>query len=55
MGQEGNAMPLGTQQNNDFAQVTIDVWNDKVFYQEQEFPVGFMAASVLNISENGLK
>ena len=48
-------MPLGTQQNNDFAQVTIDVWNDKVFYQEQEFPAGFMAASVLNISENGLK
>ncbi len=27
-------MPLGTQQNNDFAQVTIDVWNDKVFYQD---------------------
>ena len=48
-------MPLGTQQNNDFAQVTIDVWNDKVFYQEQEFPAGFMAASILNISENGLK
>lgn len=48
-------MPLGTQQNNDFAQVTIDVWNDKVFYQEQEFPAGFMAASILNISEDDFK
>ena len=48
-------MPLGTQQNNDFAQVTIDVWNDKVFYQEQEFPAGFMAAPILNISEEDFK
>ena len=55
MRQEGDAMPLGTQQNNDFAQVTIDVWNDKVFYQEQEFPAGFMAASILNISEDDFK
>ena len=48
-------MPLGTQQNNNFAQVTIDVWNDKVFYQEQEFPAGFMAASILNIYEDDFK
>ena len=48
-------MPLGIQQNNDFAQVTIDVWNDKVFYQEQEFPAGFMAVSILNISEDDFK
>ena len=55
MGQEGDAMPLGTLQKNNFAQVIIDIWNDKVFYQEQEFPAGFMAASVLNISEDDLK
>ena len=30
-------MPLGVQQNNDFTQFTMDVWNDKIFYQEQEF------------------
>lgn len=30
-------MPLGTQQNNDFAQVTIDVWNDKVFIRSRSF------------------
>ena len=31
-------MPLGIQQNNNFAQIIVDIWNDKVFYQEQEFP-----------------
>ena len=31
MGQEGDAMPLGIQQNNDFTQFTMDVWNDKIF------------------------
>ena len=43
-------MPLGTRQNNDFTQFTMDVWNDKIFYQEKEFPAGFMAASVLPLS-----
>ena len=38
-------MPLGIQQNNDFTQFTMDVWNDKIFYQEKEFPAGFMAMS----------
>ena len=47
-------MPLGIQQNNDFTQFTMDVWNDKIFYQEKEFPAGFMAASVLNIPEEKL-
>ena len=47
-------MPLGIQQNNDFTQFTMDVWNDKIFYQEKDFPAGFMAASVLNIPEEKL-
>ena len=47
-------MPLGIQQNNDFTQFTMDVWNDKIFYQEQEFPAGFMAMSILNIPEEDL-
>ena len=47
-------MPLGTQQNNDFTQFTMDVWNDKIFYQEKEFPAGFMAMSILNIPEEKL-
>mgnify|MGYP001697718467 FL=1 len=54
MGQEGDAMPLGIQQNNDFTQFTMDVWNDKIFYQEKEFPAGFMAMSILNIPEEKL-
>ena len=29
-------MPLGIQQNNDFTQFTMDVWNDKIFYQEKD-------------------
>ena len=47
-------MPLGVQQNNDFTQFTMDVWNDKIFYQEKEFPAGFMAMSILNIPEEDL-
>ena len=47
-------MPLGIQQNNDFTQFTMDVWNDKIFYQEKEFPAGFMAMSILNIPEEDL-
>ena len=27
-------MPLGIQQNNNFAQIIVDIWNDKVFYQD---------------------
>lgn len=43
-------MPLGIQQNNSFIKLTIDVWQDKVFYNEQEYPAGYFAAAVLNIS-----
>ena len=47
-------MPLGIKQNNSFIQVTLDIWNDRVVYQEQEFPAGHFAASILNISEEDL-
>ena len=47
-------MPMGIQQSNDFTQFTMDVWNDKIFYQEKEFPAGFMAMSILNIPEEEL-
>lgn len=48
-------MPLGIQQNNSFVHTTLDIWNDKVFYQEQEFPAGHFAASILNISDDELR
>ena len=54
IGQEEKAMPLGARQNNNFTQFTMDVWNDKIFYQEKEFPAGFMAASILNIPDEKL-
>ena len=54
MGQEDNAMPLGAQQDNNFTQFTMDVWNDKMFYQAKEFPAGFMATSILNIPDEKL-
>lgn len=41
-------MPLGLLQNNNFTQFTMDIWNDKIFYQAKEFPAGFMATSILN-------
>ncbi len=47
-------MPLGIKQNNSFVHTTLDIWNDKVFYQEQEFPAGYFAMSILNISEDEL-
>lgn len=28
-------MPLGIQQNNDFTQFTMDVWNDKIFIRRR--------------------
>ena len=43
-------MPLGIKQNNSFLRLTIDVWQDKVFYNEQEYPAGYFASSILNIS-----
>lgn len=48
-------MPLGIEQNNNFVRTTLDIWNDKVFYEEREFPAGYFAASILNISEAELK
>ena len=44
-------MPLGIMQDNNFVHVTLDIWNDKVFYQEREFPAGYFAAEILNISQ----
>lgn len=47
-------MPLGILQNNSFVNMTLDLWNDKVFYQEREFPAGHFAASILNITDEEL-
>ena len=36
MRQEGDAMPLGTQQNNDFAQVTITVFDKGIIIKHNK-------------------
>lgn len=48
-------MPLGLEQNNSFANTTLDIWNDKVYYQEREFPAGYFSASILNISKDEIR
>lgn len=48
-------MPLGIKQNNDFNSLTLDLWQDKVFYQEREFPAGYFAAEILNLTEEDLQ
>ncbi len=47
-------MPLGVMQNNSFLKLTLDVWQDKVFYCAREYPAGYFAASVLDISDDEL-
>ncbi|WP_298017788.1 DUF6076 domain-containing protein [uncultured Dysosmobacter sp.] len=41
-------MPIGNQQNNNFLRLTLDVWQDKVFHNEKEYPAGYFAAAILN-------
>ena len=47
-------MPLGVMQNNSFLKLTLDVWQDKVFYCAREYPAGYFATSVLDISDDEL-
>lgn len=42
-------MPLVSEQLDSFVYATMDVWNEKVFYQGREFPAGHFAASILNV------
>lgn len=43
-------MPMGIKQQNDMFRATIDVWEDKIFLNEKEYPAGHFAAEILNIS-----
>ena len=31
-------MPLGDRQENDLVHITLDVWQDKVYYLGKEYP-----------------
>ena len=41
-------MEFGTDQLNSFDTFTLDCWNDRVYYEGQEFPAGYFAAEILN-------
>ena len=44
-------MPMGIKQQNDMFRATIDVWEDKIFLHEKEYPTGHFAAEILNVSD----
>ena len=41
-------MPLGIKQNNNLLYLTLDVWQDLVFLNEQAYPAGYFAANIMN-------
>ena len=43
-------MPMGIKQQNDMFRATIDVWEDKIFLNEKEYPAGHFSAEILNVS-----
>ena len=44
-------MKIGTDQYNTFDTMTMDCWNDRVYYEGKEFPAGHFAAEILNFAE----
>lgn len=43
-------MPLGIKQSNNLTKLTVDVWDDKIFFNEKEYLAGYFATEVLNRS-----
>lgn len=43
-------MKIGTDQYNTFDTMTMDCWNDRVYYEGKEFPAGHFAAGILNFA-----
>ena len=43
-------MKIGTDQYNTFDTMTMDCWNDRVYYEGKEFPAGYFAAEILNFA-----
>ena len=44
-------MPLGIQQNNNLLHLTMDVWQDQIFFNDSAFPAGYFAADILNVGD----
>ena len=45
-------MPRGLNQSNYLLHFTMDVLQDKVYYNEKEYPAGYFAASILNAPDD---
>ena len=55
MGQEAEAMPLGIEQNNHLLSLTLDVWQDQIFFNDSAFPAGYFAADILNVGDETMQ
>ena len=47
-------MPMGSRQNNDILWLSMDVWKDGVFFNEQSFPAGYFAAAAMDVSDDDM-
>ncbi len=43
-------MPIGTLQTNNLLHITIDTWQDQVFFNGTAYPAGTFATEVLNMN-----
>ena len=48
-------MPLGIRQNNNFLHLTMDVWQDQIFFHETVYPAGHFAAELLNVPKETMR
>lgn len=55
IGQWGETMPMGIQQTNNLLHLTLDIWQDQVFFNEIAYPAGHFAADLLNVSPEMLQ
>ena len=47
-------MPPGIMQNNHFLSLTLDIWQDQIFFQNSAYPAGYFAAELLNVNDETL-
>ena len=48
-------MPLGIKQNNNLLHLTMDVWQDQIFFHETVHPAGHVAAELLKVPEEPIR
>lgn len=47
-------MPLGLRQNNNLLHLTLDIWQEQIFFNEAAYPSGYFAAEILNVNDETL-